>query len=126
MLLTLAGQSDLRGWMMPATAYAHIEIRNGVPYLEGTQTKVVEVALDQIGSGWDALAIHEQHPHLSLGQIHSALAYYHDHKAELDQDIERRARQAEELRSQVGKQFTRAELEERLKERKEAKQDLPP
>jgi hypothetical protein len=25
-----------------------------------------------------------------MGQIHSALAYYWDHKAEIDQDIERR------------------------------------
>src|SRR5438046_63897 len=86
--------------MMPTTTYAHNESRGGVPYLEGTQTKVIEVALDQIGHGWDADEIHEQHPYLSLGQIHSALAYYYDHKPELEQDIERRAKLVEELRSQ--------------------------
>src|SRR5436190_7865030 len=99
---------------MSTTVYAHVEIRNGIPYIRGTQTKVIEVALDQIARGWDAREIHEQYPYLSLGQIYSALAYYHDHKPELDGDIERRRHRADELRSQVGPQLTRRELEARL------------
>ena len=99
---------------MPATAYAHIEIRNGVPYVEGTQTKVVEVALDQIAHGWDAPQIHEQHPHLSLGQIHSALAYYHDHRSEVDREIEERARRADEIRAQYDQAGLREKLDGRV------------
>jgi len=108
---------------LPATAYAHIEIREGVPYLEGTQTKVIEIAIDQVTGGWDAAEIHKHHPHLSLGQIHGALTYYYDHKPELDRDIERRQRAAEALRGRVGPQFTRAELEARLKARKPVRSD---
>jgi uncharacterized protein (DUF433 family) len=101
---------------MPVTAYAHIEVREGVPYLEGTQIKVIEVALDHTAQGWSPEEIHFQHPHLSLGQIHSALAYYHDHQAELDCDIERRYQQAEALRERFPARFTRKELEDRLRQ----------
>jgi uncharacterized protein (DUF433 family) len=73
---------------MPAVAYPHIELdAAGVPYLAGTRTKVIEVALDRLAHHWDADEIQRQHPHLSLGQIHSALAYYYDHQAEMDQAI---------------------------------------
>jgi uncharacterized protein (DUF433 family) len=85
----------------PATA--HIEIREGVPYLEGTQTKVIEIAIDQVTGGWDAAEIHRHHPHLSLGQIHGALTYYFDHKSDRDRDIKRRHRAAEALRGRSGR-----------------------
>ncbi len=39
---------------------------------------------------------------VSLGQIHSALAYYWDHRDELDRDIERRSRMIDEIRSEIG------------------------
>jgi hypothetical protein len=39
---------------------------------------------------WSAEELHFQFPHLSLGQIHSALAYYWDHRDELERDIARR------------------------------------
>jgi hypothetical protein len=41
--------------------------------------------------------LHFQHPYLTMGQIHSVLAYYWDHKAELDQDIERRLQLVDQL-----------------------------
>jgi uncharacterized protein (DUF433 family) len=88
---------------MSTVAYAHIELdSNGVPILAGTQTKVVEVVLDHLAHGSDALEIHRQYPSLSLGQIHSALAYYYDHQAEMDQDIERRLRNVERIKSELG------------------------
>jgi hypothetical protein len=33
----------------------------------------------------------------SVGQIYSALAYYWDHQAELEQDLERRTRQVDQI-----------------------------
>jgi hypothetical protein len=59
--------------------------------------KVIELVLEQEAYGWSAEELHFQHPYLSLGQIHSALAYYWDHKDELDQDIARRRALVEEL-----------------------------
>jgi uncharacterized protein (DUF433 family) len=106
---------------MPTPVLSHVYLDDkGVARIEGTRTKVIQVALDKVARGWDAEEIHAQHPYLSLGQIHSALAYYYDHQAELDADIERRDREAERLRAQAGRQFTRAELEERLAREKEA------
>ena len=83
----------------------------GVPLIEGTTTKVVELVLDVMAHGWSPDEIQFQHPHLTLGQIHSALAYYWDHKEELDRDIERRLERVEEIRREVGP----SRLAERLK-----------
>src|ERR1051325_579420 len=88
---------------MPTTASAHIRLdERGVPWIEDTNTKVIEVALDQIAHGWSAEEIHFQHPHLSLGQIHAALGYYHDHKAEMDAEIQRQLARVDELRREAG------------------------
>jgi uncharacterized protein (DUF433 family) len=85
-----------------ADRYAHIELTpEGVPILSGTRTKVIEVALDRIAHHWDADEIQRQHPYLTLGQIHSALAYYYDHQDELDRDIERRMRRVQEIKSRT-------------------------
>ncbi len=96
---------------MATVAYPHIELRDGnMPYVSGTQTKVIEIALDRLTFGWDADEIHRQHPHLGLPQIYSALAYYYDHKAELDAVIEARRRRGDELRAEMDSKSVRAKL----------------
>ena len=71
------------------TRYEHIVLNeDGVPTIEGTTMKVIELVLDQIAYGWSPEELHSQHPDLTLGQIHSALAYYWDHQEALDQAIE--------------------------------------
>ncbi len=81
------------------TRYEHIVLDDaGTPLISDTTMKVIELVLEQIAYGWSAEELHFQHPYLSLGQIHSALAYYWDHKDELDQDIRRRRAYVEELR----------------------------
>lgn len=96
---------------MATVMYAHIELRaDGVPYLIGTQTKVVEVVLDRLAHGWDADEIQRQHPHLSLGQIHSALAYYYDHKEEMDRVIEDQLRFVEQVKTEMGESPVRLKL----------------
>jgi len=66
----------------------HIELdERGVPWISGANTKVIEVVLDKIANGSSPEEIHFQHPNLSLSQIHSALAYYYDHKEEMDREI---------------------------------------
>lgn len=86
-----------------ATQYAHIVVGDdGVPRIEGTTTKVIEIALDQKAFGWTAEEIYLQHDYLTLSQIYSALAYYWDHKAELDADMERRRQYVEEMRLNAG------------------------
>ena len=85
------------------TTYEHVQIdAGGVPIIAGTNMKVVELVMAQLAHGWSPEELHFQHPYLSLGQIHSALAYYWDHKEELDADIERRRQYAEKARREAG------------------------
>lgn len=81
------------------TGYQHIVLDDaGVPHIAGTTMKVIELVLDQSAYGWSPEELRFQHQNLSLGQIHSALAYYWDHKDELDADIARRQEHVAELR----------------------------
>ncbi len=85
------------------TRYEHINLdETHTPIVAGTTLKVVELVLEQMAYGWSPEELHFQHPYLTLGQIHSALAYYWDHQAELDKDIERRLQGAEQLQQQIG------------------------
>ena len=86
-----------------STIYGHVVVReDGVPIIEGTTVKVVELVLETMAYGWSPEELHFQHPHISLGQIHSALAYYWDHKDDLDQDIAGRLDQADRTRERIG------------------------
>ena len=90
--------------MTTAIAYPHLEKRSdGKVWLIGTQTKVIEVALDRLAHHWDADEIRRQHPHLTLGQIHCSLAYYYDHQEEMDRTIEAQLQTVEQLRTRQGK-----------------------
>ena len=98
--------------MTQTTAYEHVVVDEaGTPLIEGTTTKVIELVLDVLAYGWSPDELQFQHPYLTLGQIHSALAYYWDHKEELDRDIERRLERVEQIRRDVGP----SQLVERLK-----------
>jgi uncharacterized protein (DUF433 family) len=82
-----------------ATKYEHIAIGDeGVPVILGANMKVTELIAETVAYGWSPEELHFQHPHLSMGQIHSALAYYWDHADSVDQDLEKRLHQAEQLR----------------------------
>jgi uncharacterized protein (DUF433 family) len=97
--------------MSASITYPHIERRaDGKLYLTGTQTKVLEVALDRLAHHWDADEIQRQHPHLTLGQIHSCLAYYYDHQEEMDRLVDEQLRAVERLRGQQGESVLRAKL----------------
>lgn len=68
-----------------------IEIdESGVAWIAGANTKVIEVALDTLAHGSSPEEIHFQHPHLSLAQIHAALSFYHQHRTELEAEIQKR------------------------------------
>ena len=100
--------------MLSVTRYEHIILDEAhVPMIAGTTMKVIELVLDHLAYGWSPEELHFQHPDLTLGQIHSALAYYWDHKAALDQDIERRLQVVDQLQQTMPS----TSLAERLKPR---------
>jgi uncharacterized protein (DUF433 family) len=97
--------------MSTQTTYPHFEWRaDGKLWLIGTQTKVVEVALDRLAHHWDADEIQREHPHLTLGQIYSCLAYYYDHQEEMDRIVEEQLRAVERLRGKESESVLQAKL----------------
>jgi len=101
--------------MTVGTAYEHIVVdERKVAFIEGTPVKVVELVLDHRAYGWSAEEMHFQHPQLSLGQIHSALAYYWDHRDELDAEVEDRWRRVQRLREHADPSALREKLKSRI------------
>jgi uncharacterized protein (DUF433 family) len=83
---------------MTAVVESYIKLdENRVAWIADTQVKVIEIAVDKLAHGSSPEEIHFQYPHLSMAQIHSALAYYYDHQEELDGEILRRLREVDEL-----------------------------
>lgn len=63
------------------------ETCGGKPRLAGTRMAVQNLAIDY-KNGMTAEEIAQEYPHLSLGQIYLALAYYHLNKCQIEADIE--------------------------------------
>jgi uncharacterized protein (DUF433 family) len=96
---------------MSTVVAPHIEIGpDNVPRIAGTQTKILEIVLDRLAHHWDADEIQRQHPYLSLAQIYSALAYYHDHQPEIDDAIDRDLSEVNLIKKAVGDSPIRAKL----------------
>src|ERR1043166_3682663 len=84
--------------MSATTSMAHIWLDDEKrAWIDDTNVKVIEVVLDHLAYGWSAEEMHYQHPHLSLAQIYAALAYYYDHQAEFDRQIEESRQRADKL-----------------------------
>ena len=99
---------------MIATTWPFVEVdETGEAYLRGTRTKVIAVALDQIAHDWHAGEIHRQYPDLSLPQIHAALGYYHENRAECDRRIDEGLHRVREMREQVQNPLLVAKLRAR-------------
>ena len=89
--------------MLVETRCEHVIFSDArIPMISDTNMKVTELVLAHIAYGWSPEELHFQFPHLTLGQIHSALAYYWDHREELDKDIEARLKATEKLRREIG------------------------
>jgi uncharacterized protein (DUF433 family) len=74
----------------------------GRAWIEGANTKVIEVAMDHSCHGWDADEIHKQHEYLSMAQIYAALSHYYEHKSEYDAAIESMGEEVAKMRQIQG------------------------
>ena len=96
-----------------ATEHKYVRLDEcNVPIITGTTMKVVELVTSKIAHGWSPEELHFQYPHLSMSQIHSALAYYWDNQEEIDADRLRRFEYAERLRLAAGESPLVAKLRE--------------
>lgn len=95
----------------------HIEIVEGArglkPVIRGTRIRVVDVLNWYESMGWSVSKIVEEFPHLTPADVHAALAYYWDHKDEIDRWIVEDEAYVEEMR-----RLHPSRLEEQLKQRR--------
>lgn len=75
--------------------------------------KVVELIISHLTDGWSPEELHFQYPHIALGKIYSALAYYWDHQILLDADIQRRLSHIEALRQSAPHSLITQKLKDR-------------
>ena len=96
------------------TDYEHIILNDDdLPVIEGTNMKVIELILDHLAYGWSPEELKFQHNYLTLGQIHSALAYYWDHQDEMDRSIEQRLQRIDQIRQSSTPALLKARLQAR-------------
>lgn len=77
------------------------DVCNGSPIIEGTRTRVIDIAIEYEVLGHSPDVIIDSHPYLNLSQVHDALSYYYDNRDELDKKIE----QDQEFIRQIRERF---------------------
>ncbi len=71
----------------PASLQSHPRIR------------IAQIIMDYLAYGWSVDEMCRQHPYLTLAEAHAAMAYYFDHQAEIDHEIQAEWQQAQNLGS---------------------------
>ena len=85
--------------MLAATPIQHIDIVLSRAVVTGTDIKVSQVAREFEQQGMSPDEIVEAHPHLSLAAVHSALAFFYDHRKEIEDEWQQSEELIRELRS---------------------------
>ncbi len=92
--------------------YPHIvktpETCSGLPRIEGTRITVNLIVREAVIARRTPDEVLMAHPHLTLAQIYSALAYYFDHRAEVDASLQEADRLGADLRARFPSRLTPA------------------
>src|SRR6478736_2945377 len=92
----------------------HIVVdEKGIARIQGSKIKVMNLVAEMQCNGFTAEQLHQGYPHLQLSHIYAALAYYLDHREQIDAQIEESARLHDEERRNHKNALTREELERR-------------
>ncbi len=81
---------------MQTSIYRNPGLRGGRPCVAGTGVSVRRIAQWR-NMGLIPEEIARKIGHLTLAQVHAALAYYHANQTEIDTDLEQESRKAEAL-----------------------------
>jgi len=76
-------------------------ICGGQPRIAGTRIKVQGIAVEYERLGWTADQVCEAHPNLTLADVHAAIAYYYDHKHEIDEAIRKDEEFVEKMKKKL-------------------------
>lgn len=88
----------------PATPvpFSHIDATPGIcggkPRVAGSRIRVQDVVVWHERLGLSADEIVSRHPQLTLAGVYAALAYYHDHRPEIDAQMQAGRELVEEMR----------------------------
>ena len=108
---------------MVAAPIHHISLdERGVAYIAGTSMKVAHIVIDVQTWSMTPQQIQDNYPHLSLAQIHAALAYYYDNKDSIDAQITQATEEYKRLRAEFPNPFTREQLRERRERQQQGEQ----
>ncbi len=90
--------------------------KDGTAWIEHTNTKVIEVVLNQRMGGFSPEVLAQQMPHLTPAQIYAALQYYSAHQPSVDAEIESRKTWVDATQAQAARPaLERAALLGRIK-----------
>ncbi|MGK7876269.1 MAG: DUF433 domain-containing protein [Xenococcaceae cyanobacterium] len=86
---------------LTSTEHKYIQLNeSNDPIIEGTSMKVVELITSVKDYGTIPEELLKSYPHLTMSKIYSALAYYWDHKQEIDAALELKDQYVERLRKE--------------------------
>ena len=95
----------------------HIGIRpgycGGEPHILGHRITVKHVAVWHEQMGMSPAEIAATYPTITLAQVHAALAYYYDHRDEIQAAIAEEIRVVEELKAKSGPSLVQEKLRQR-------------
>ncbi len=110
---------------MEAVISEHIEITPGVcggkPRIAGHRIKVQDIVIWHERLGLSPDEIVSQYPTISLADVYAALAYYHDHLAEIREQIREGEAFVRELQAK-----TPSILQQKLRNRNVRDNSIPP
>jgi uncharacterized protein (DUF433 family) len=89
-----------------------VGVCGGQPRVAGTRIKVKHIYVWVERMGMSPAQVVAEYPHLTMAQVHAALAYYWSHPAEIQQDIDNEAKLVAEMKAQAPP----SKLQERLAE----------
>jgi uncharacterized protein (DUF433 family) len=102
---------------MSTVTYPHIDVHaDREPFITRTGFKVRVLAEEHLATGAEATELRQNHPELTLAEIYSALAYYYDHKEEIDREIAELNQLVAEMRAEQGESLFARKLRELGKE----------
>ena len=96
--------------------YPHVtKPENGPAFLtRHPRWRIAMIVAEHLAWGWSAEEIQRNHSYATLSEIHSALAYYYDHHAEIDSELDDEARQVEEFSNRPEQVALRQKMKARM------------
>ena len=75
--------------MAIAIEYPHIESPPGEParLRRVPRVRVAQIVMNYLAYGWSVEEILRQHPYLTPAEAHAAMAYYFDHRVQIEDEI---------------------------------------